>query len=355
MPINPYDRRAKTKRITTPRGTPLSNPSTAADGFLGGPLGNNPSGAQINPAPAFNYSQRFALTPGSPGANMIGAFKDWWNGLPGNNPYQNPQNYKTNVGQPQLFRSPGGVPIQGYTDTQTFNGVTTSYTNPIAYDSSGARYKYDSSTQQYVRDNTSAFSSPSTNGLDVGPAPKPFNGNLVGLTLGPDTKQLELKTAMQLVGPQYSKAETDLYMSKLGYQYAPGPRGGTYIYTGEGADPNFKPVGVTGNYQSQGGTTKDQYGNTIIEGTTMNDGTRQYTSISPNIKKGGNFNSVVKKDSQGNWVRYVVPVYENKKYNRQNARRQAAYEAQKQSAQNAAQQQNQPVSNQLVNLRVNYG
>lgn len=331
-------------RITKPRGTHLSNPSTAADGSLGGPFGNSPSiSATINPS-----ALRFSQIPGTPGAalaqnarNVANKVSNWWNALPGNQPQFGTQ--KTTAGNVLLYNA-NKQPISGFQTSETFGGVTTTKTNPVAYDASGNKYKYDTSSGQYVRDNTVAFSQ-QNNGLNasvLGQAPKQYLNNLVGLDMGAQPKQLEMKTAMQIFNGQTNQQVIE-NMAKNGYAYVAGPRGGTFVLqSGQGGNS-----GSTTN----GNVTKLDNGATIIEGQQLATGERQYAYV-PKMKKGQNYNTVVKKDSQGNWVRYTVPVYD---YSGSRGSGSSSTNTTT-STQSSNSNGNQfGVSSQLVNLRVNYG
>ena len=307
-------------------------------------MGTNPANtASIIPGVSGTSLQQYHRAT-SGGNAFTNAVKNWWNNLPGSK--QQPGSLNTNTGGVILYNA-NKQPISGFQTSETFNGVTTTKTNPIAFDASGNKYQYDTSSGQYIRDQSSAFSNQpsSTNGLDssvLGKAPQPFANNLVGLNMSSaQPKALEMKTAMQL----FSGLPNDQViasMQKIGYQYVQGPRGGTFVLSGQG-DPNYKPT--------QGNVTKMDNGATIIEGQPLQNGKRQYSYISGKIKKGGNFNSYVQQDAQGNWVRVVVPAYD---YGGGGGRRRRG--GSQPNYQHSSQQQSKaPTIPQLVNLRVNYG
>lgn len=330
-------------RVTYPVGTFLSNPSTAADGNLGGPAGNNPSTPSwLKPTTAsqipsyVGLSSPTVVSPARPSfANLPTYARNAMLATGAIAPVT------TNTGQDVLFDS-AGTPLSG----KQYMSIRPNE----AFDVMGNKYKLDSSTGTYIRESTTALKPNNLNSSTMNPSTD--SDSLVGIDFGSTPNRVTFGFAKNILKGA-SNEEILQVMASKGYEYVPGAGGGQFFFTGGGTAPTSQQVQSTqGGYVdpttlAKGERAKDNYGNTFVGGTPLPTGEAQYTQIYK-MKKGQNFNSVVKKDKNGNWVRYVVPTYDRGDY------RGTPAPAQTTTTQ-PTQEQQVFGTNQLVNLRVNYG
>jgi hypothetical protein len=322
-------------RLTTPTGTFLNNPSTAAAGQLGGP--------QVTNIPQISQGQ----SGRGSGSLLAAGFSDWLKNI------FTPKYAK----QPEFYNELH-QPI-AYKQTETFNGKSTTTYNPVAYDASGNRFTYDEGKQQYVRDETKAFSTPTPSTAQA--------NNLVGKNI--ETSPQAIGTnAVSSIFPGKSFEQVKAIMEAKGYalQASGGHGPSVWVLQGESASSS-QQASLTGRASEigpnlgRGEFAKDIYGNGVVGGIpTTKDigntpaGTAQYAltvgSVNKKLDELGAYKwtSYTTKDENGNWVR----VYQKQLRGAYTGNGGAEDAANKKKKPNRIDNQNY---NNLVTLRANYG
>lgn len=333
-------------RITRPKGTYLSNPSTAADGSLGGPSG-------MNPAPGWTGNLGYGPVSGNgmfwtpqnqaptvPSGQWYSPIVNAFNQLNKNMENANQAIKDTKIPTVKL---PGFLGSVQNATAPLMNGTMSpqnSYVSPFV---KGANDQ--ASQEQY-----GAMPSPNDYGAVI-----PMNiANQMGAKDG--------MTATQVAQQMMSAGYTQKWVQDLGQVWVKGsaPTGGSQAF---GGGTNGRPDWVDGASLAPGESVTDANGNRFVGGTPAPDGTAQYainianTAAAKDTKGKYKWVSDVKKDSNGNWVRVNRQVL-RKVYTRSHMKKKAA-QAEEQAKQAEAQQPTQQANayeyNQLVNFRANYG
>lgn len=317
-------------RLTTPIGTYLNNPSTAASGFLGGAQPSNipQIGAEIG-------QQSY----GPP--KMGNTFGDWLKDIFTPDPNQGRNVQGGWVDQERAI----GRNVQGGWTTQT----------PIA------------------QTPTPAFVSPTPNVPSVSSP-----NNLVGMDLSTYPQQISSET-IKTMFPGKNQAEIVSLMASLGYTMNQGAtrpgQSQLFVKTGQAATnvpgvnaPNVKPDWVNPSSLAPGQRVELSSGGALVGGTpttedqgTTPKGTVQYAyTVAQNLNKKLEAEGAYKwtsrtiRDQDGNWVR-VYKKELRKVYSKQHDRKQQARAEDRANAQVAGNTDTSANFNQLVNLRVTYG
>lgn len=324
-------------RLTMPKGTFLSNPSTAAVGSLGGPQGMNPAlgqtpdylntntwGQSINPLGTEDAR-------GNAPANPFQGIVDWFASQKGTNRSVLDVLLGGTTKAPISYGQNTILPSQGF-------GVFQSSDKPV-----------------------NAFA-----------PPKSKTNTLVGQDIGSSPEFLSQHQLGQLF-PGIDRSKLEAVMGSRGYvrQYQMGV-GEIWVKTGEGTggesfasatsgglDARGRPEFVDPTLLEPGERVTSQSGLTFVGGTDYTDPSgntvSQYSITLPggaNDTKGRyKWSSTIRKDEQGNWVRIyrkeLRKVYTRSHRNRAQGRREARRNQQNQVNGNEV--------NQLVNLRVDFG
>lgn len=342
---NPFQPNPPTTRLTQPKGTFLSSPSTAADGFFGGAQPSNipQIGAQVG-TPA-------ATTAGySSFENIVKRLFDFR--TVSDRLYDSPSQPK----QPQGFvgNVPGGMSGNPINKPTTY----TSTPSGIFNQSSGANQTVNNSITSQTH-------------------------NLIGADIAANPNEMNFDT-LQTIFPGRSAAEIQSFMQAKGYTYQAYPYGGgTFVLTNpqaaqssqanmlqtnfgnqvsftNGADVGAslargEKLKVSAGYNMVGGAKT-----TVAQGTTPA-GTSQYAvtygTVDKKLEAKGAYKWTSKtvKDKNGNWVKVYEKVLRGP-YSKGGQQQQAVNAERRQAQQQQQQDQNQGQTfNQLVTMRVNYG
>jgi hypothetical protein len=327
-------------RITTPKGTFFSNPSTAASGSLGG----------------------IGVVPGVP--NM------WAGTTPGYNAQLSPNTNAQNSTNP--FADPYRLdhnPFGGYAHQY---GAVAPGTNQIAD-------KYGQGAANYVQ----AFRDAQDQFLNIFKKQTPDNvlgkptlsspsNSLVGNGTLSAPNQMTLKQVQSVFGSM-SVADIQKTMEQKGYQrtYIMGV-GEVFVRSGESAplsqqagvplDSRGRPEYVDGASLAQGERVTNANGFSYVGGTPYTnpagETVGQYAVTVPGVKddpKGMyKWTSTTKKDSNGNWVK-VYKQQLRKVYSKGGREQQAARQESAVNSGAVSQEAVQQNYSQLVNLRADYG
>lgn len=329
MAIRIEDKTPQLGRITLPKGTFLSNPSTAADGGLG--LG----GATLPPTPQINMWGN--VTPGYNAVQLPMA------GVADPNPFARYQRTE-NIFQmaDRVLPIAGGAPGQDAA-ARFINSVFSPQAKPT-----GMLDKVTSPTQQSVAYQT---------GLPAGAVPG-HQVNQIGATDGLTPEQVRQQMVSAGYSLQYRSGVGEVWVPRAG---AAGMAGGNAI--GGATDSRGRPEFVDGASLAPGQDVTDARGNRYVGGTPAPDGTAQYAlnlanPAARNDTKGRyKWVSEVRKDANGNWVRINRQVL-RKVYTRSHLKNRSSG-----TSGGGRQGDGQPTNpadmgrenNQLVNFRVNYG
>lgn len=350
-------------RITMPKGTYLSNPSTAASGSLGGPQGANP------PPPTGMVPVGQTPVPQINAGSFTGFLQNLYNKYTQTNPFgqaassllQNPLNPMGNVQPPTVN--------QGLMDTAKdwITGTGVYGTNPDPF--------LASFTNRDPKSPTGALKAPTN----------PSN-NLVGNGIGKTPARLDMGTLQQIL-PGKSFDEIRGIMELKGYEWLPynggffanagGPGGSaeqlatqqqTLLRDNSGRTygnpfeigPTLAPGErtVTAGHKTEAGTTVGS-GVGVTGGTSYTDkngNTVQQYAVSYG-SGGDRWKYNIQKDAAGNWVRIYYRTFskarsrsalKRKANNRENGRTPRDYNDN--GTRGSGEQYNQ-----LVNLRADFG
>lgn len=328
-------------RITMPQGTFLSNPSTAADGGLGGSQG-------MNPAPGWNGSLGYSYT--SPQSNGM-----WWTPQNTNPSVPSGQWYSGLVtGLNNLNRNFEMGVNQPLRDAKL--GTSGQFTGPFAFMNS-LNGEQLSKPNSYVSPFSAASNTAAQSQYGDMPTANDY-GAVIPVGVANNAGAADGMSAAQVAQQMQAAGYTQKWVQDLGQVWV---KGGSSTQTtanpafGGATDTRGRPEWVDGAALAPNESVVDSNGNRYVGGTPAPDGTPQYAlnlanpSAARDTKGRYKWVSEVRKDSNGNWVRINRQVL-RKVYTRSHLKKKAA--------QREAQSQN-PVDgqnyNQLVNLRVNYG
>lgn len=315
-------------RLTMPKGTFLSNPSTAGVGSLGGPQGMNPALGQ---------------TPDYLNTNTWG----------------------------QSINPLGTEDARGNAPANPFQGIVDWFKGFTALTPEGAgKLMQPNAARAYQ--NLFALTQPNDTPTNAFTPPKSKTNTLVGQDIGSSPEFLSQHQIGQLF-PGIDRSKLEAVMGSKGYvrQYQMGV-GEIWVKTGEGTggesfasatsgglDARGRPEFVDPTLLEPGERVTSQSGLTFVGGTDYTDPSgntvSQYSITLPggaNDTKGRyKWSSTIRKDEQGNWVRIyrkeLRKVYTRSHRNRAQGRREARRNQQNQVNGNEV--------NQLVNLRVDFG
>lgn len=299
-----------------PKGTYLSNPSTAADGGLGGGSGNNP--------------------PYNPFQTIINAFSQVGKGLVAAD--KQVADFMTKTNNPAWL--------------QPISNAVRPYV-PEAFQNAAKSNLAPAPTNAFVNKTAQEAQSWQPAGLPNGVIP-----NSAAMQAG------------ALDGMSNAQVEAQMKQAGFNQKWVEGMGMVWFPASGIGATANMGGLGggdrpdyVNGAALAPGESVTDSSGNRFVGGTPTEDGTAQYAIniANPNAARDtkGKYKwvSSVKKDKDGNWVRVNRQVL-RKVYTRSHIKAAAArYEEQQQQAAQNPVSQDPTVQNynQLVNFRANYG
>lgn len=342
-------------RLTMPKGTFLSNPSTAADGVTQGGAGTLPPTPQINMWAGATPGYNEQLASNTPYSNSQNPFKN----LAGGHNQFAPWEYKP----PSLpNQSRGGPRPGGFGDITMAQAVQEGVRFPNVLRTVLSMATIQDTTNAPNTSPTNMFKSPSTNA--------PAN-SLVGSSIlsAPDqisSNQLRQimpgKTAKQLQEVMVSRGFVRTYVAGVGEVWIRSSEGATNAPIAAG---NGRPEYVDGASLERGERVTSAGGATYYGGQEYTDAdgntVSQYAVTLPGVrenkeqvaKHGSRYKwvSTVQKDSDGNWVRVNRQVL-RKVHTRSH---QKKLQARREEAAASPQQVNSAEFNQLVNLRVDFG
>lgn len=312
-------------RITMPKGTYLSSPSTVADGSLGGSSGMNPAAPQV--------SMWGSVTPGyntvqTPFAGMIDP-----------NPFA------------QHEYRPPTQPVQLW--------------NPIAPDKFGPLAGVVKFGQDMIKlgeaagrpaTPTPSFAQSAQTAQQYAQMPTMTQyGAVIPMNIANQSGAADGLSPAQVASQMQSAGYTQKWVEDLGQVWVKGEGGPVAGSPGAGGRPEW----VDGASLAPGESVTDANGNRFVGGTPAPDGTAQYAvnyanpAAAKDTKGKYKWVSNVKKDANGNWVRVNRQVL-RKVYTRSHLKKQAAQN--EAAAQQEQQAQMQPGEfNQLVNFRAGFG
>lgn len=317
-------------RITMPKGTFLSNPSTAADGSLGGGSGMNPT-APTSQIPGVN-------TPVGGATSPLEQYRT-----------QNPvSNFLTGI-QKQIMNQPTMLEMAQSFD---FKQAQAQYGSGVA----GFLQAY-ANIVTGNKNPTKAFG-------DNPEAITPPKNNIVGQDISTMPSALSLGTLQQIL-PGKSFDQIAQVMKAKGYEWVPYGGGFFANATGSGGSEELAKTQVSALKDDRGrmqvnpfelGPTLEPGERAVVSGgygvtggTPTESGQAQYAVTMPG--QGDRWKYNIKQDSDGNWVRiYYRTNGRVNKRSQENRRRRA----QERAAANASQPATSEV-NELVTLRANYG